>query len=206
MRNQLALTTVDKYMRSHGTNRLFVMPWNKHFYRALLSAFGYMILLASFDVLAADTATSLDADRGVILPSAAAQGVFEQHRANLNLQVDQWEITADDLSRVDAALVAALRKERIGQGLPTLPHYYRQYLPGRLRQSRIVFVNGFDQTESEMFPDRAIPVDQWKYEMMVAYGGGCGFWYGVYLIDEGRFLILDRTSNHARMILCNGPK
>jgi hypothetical protein len=175
---------------------------------ALISTLGCAVVLAGVDMGSADTTPLLDADRGVVLPSSLAEGIFEQQRARakLILQVDEWEITKNDLTRVDSALATALKKEHIGQGLPTLPHYYRQYLPGRLQQSRIIFVNGFAQTQSDMFPDRATPADQWKHELMTAYGGGCGFWHGIYSVEQDRFLVLDRTGGHDRVIMCNAPK
>jgi hypothetical protein len=187
------------------TGRQFIMSASRRCFRGLIFAI-YAMLLAGVDARGGDTTPALDPDRGVVLPSALADGFFKQHRANVILQVDEWQITPDELSLVDGALATALKEERIGQGLPALPHYYRQYLPGRLRQSRIVFVNGFVQTESEMFPDREIPADRWRHQLVVAYGGGCGFWYGVYIVDESRFLVLDHKNANGRRIICNGPK
>lgn len=161
-------------------------------------------LSVSVPALGKDVSPTLDPERGVVLPSVLAKGVFKQHRKNVVLRVEEWEITPAILSSVDAALSLALKKDRIGQGLPSLPNYYRQYLPGRLRQSRVIFVNGFDQTDSDMFPDRGIPADRWRHQLMIAYGGGCGFWYGVYLVDEDRFLELGPKGD--RLIICNGPK
>lgn len=162
------------------------------------------VLLADLDARGGGAIPPLDPDRGVILPSALAEGIFKQHRSNVVLQVDDWQITPDDLSHVDAALTSALKRESVGSGSATPPNYYRQYVPGRFHQSRVIYVNGFEQTESEMFPDRGIPADRWKHTLVIAYGGGCGFWYGIYLIDEGRLLLLDHTRN--RRIICNAPK
>jgi hypothetical protein len=63
----------------------------------------------------------LDPDRSVMLPSVLADGIFKQQRINVALQVDEWEITPDDLSRVDAALAPALKREHIGRGSSTTP-------------------------------------------------------------------------------------
>lgn len=162
------------------------------------------VLLANSHARGESALSVLDPDRRVVLPSAPTDGIFKQRRSLRVLQVDEWEITPDDVSHVDAALSSVLKSERVGDGLATTPNYYRQYVPARLHQSRAIYVNGFNQTESDMFPNRGISPDRWKHSLVITYGGGCAFWYGIYLIDEGRFLILDHKNN--RHIICNGPK
>ena len=152
------------------------------------------------------TKVSLDADKAVVLPSALGDGLFKQRGEDFDLNVDDWEITPDDLRRVDSALLKELRQNLTGLGLPTVPNYYRQYLPARARQGRAIFILGFSETASQMFPDRDIPSDEWKHKLMVAYGGGCAFWYAIYSMERRSFLILRHDGNRDRSIICNAPK
>lgn len=47
---------------------------------------------------------SLDPNRGAVLPSAAGDAFFQQRRQTLRLSEDQWEVTTDDIGRVDELL------------------------------------------------------------------------------------------------------
>jgi hypothetical protein len=153
-----------------------------------------------------DREYSLDADKGVVLPSTAGEVFFQQRRKTLKLYEDQWEITSDDLHRVDGLLAKELKRNQTGEGLPHFPNYYRQYFPARKGNDRVVVVIGFSGTAAEWFPDKGIPRDQWKHKLEMAFGGGCSYWHAVYSTEQHRFLILSNDAIHHQAIVCNAPK
>jgi hypothetical protein len=120
--------------------------------------------------------------------------------------VDDWRIAPEDLNRADVALAAEIARAGIGRGLPTTPHYYRQYMPARMRGERVILINGFDRTDAEMFPGHGIPTDQWKHDLVTAFGGGCAFWHAAYLVNHNRLLVLSRLGGYDQKIVFNGPK
>jgi hypothetical protein len=153
-----------------------------------------------------DREYSLDADKGVVLPSTAGEVFFQQRRKTLKLYEDQWEITSDDLHRVDGLLAKELKRNQTGEGLPHFPNYYRQYFPARKGNDRVVVVIGFSGTAAEWFPDKGIPRDQWKHKLEMAFGGGCSYWHAIYSTEQHRFLILSNDAIHPQAIVCNAPK
>jgi hypothetical protein len=60
--------------------------------------------LPGVNALAAGSTVPLDADRGVVQPSAPREGLWRLHRADSGWQVDDWTVTPDDLKRTELAL------------------------------------------------------------------------------------------------------
>lgn len=153
-----------------------------------------------------DREYSLDVEKGVVLTSTAGEVFFQQRRKTLELYEDQWEITPDDLHRVDGLLAKELKRNQTGEGLRPFPNYYRQYFPARKGNDRVIVVIGFSETAAEWFPDKGIPRDQWKHELEMAFGGGCSYWHAIYSTEQHRFLILSNYAIHHQTIVCNAPK
>jgi hypothetical protein len=145
---------------------------------------------------------SLDPNRGAVLPSAAGDVFFQQRRQTQRLSEDQWEVTTDDIGRVDELLAKDLKRNRTGAGLMPFPSYYRQYFPARQGSDRVIVIIGFSQPASEWFPDKGIPPDQWKHDLEMVFGGGCSFWHAVYSTAKHRLL----TLSGRQTIVCNAPK
>jgi hypothetical protein len=58
-----------------------------------------------------------------------------------------------------------------------------------------------------MFPDRGIPRDLWKHELLKVFGGGCGYWYTLYVVEQNRLMAFpDDESHHKNAIVCNAPR
>lgn len=168
--------------------------------RGTIDAFRCTALLFSVTAFTAAVAPLFDSDRAVVLPSAFGKDLWERHRVGSGWLADDWTITADDLKRTDIALAGEFSRARIGRGLPG------QYMPGRWHGDRVIFINGFGQTDAEMFSGRGTPTDRWKHEPVIAFGGGCWFWYAAYLADQNRFVVLNRQGGHDQRIVCNRPK
>jgi hypothetical protein len=164
-------------------------------------------LLSSSQPVVADEERPFDETKRVVLPSQAAATILKRRRADTEWDASEWSISNEDLDHLESALAVEMGKE--GGGLRSFkPHeFYRQYMPARWKGLRVIVVNGFDKSASDLFPDRGFSPDQWKRELMTAFGGGCAYWYAVYVVDQNRLMILKNSdgSRHATLI-CNGPK
>ena len=98
-----------------------------------------------------DREYSLDVEKGVVLTSTAGEVFFQQRRKTLELYEDQWEITPDDLHRVDGLLAKELKRNQTGEGLRPFPNYYRRYFPARKGNDRVIVVIGFSETAASNF-------------------------------------------------------
>jgi hypothetical protein len=83
--------------------------------------------------------------------------------------------------------------------------FYRQYMPAQWKGLHLIVVNGFYASASDMFPDKGIDPDKWKHEILTAFGGGCGFWRAIYIVEQDRLMALQPHS-HLATVVCNGPK
>jgi hypothetical protein len=164
-------------------------------------------VLTSFSAAYAESERPFDEAKRVVLPGEAAAPILARRRAGNEWNTDQWSITLENLDQLEAVLI--LEMEKVGSGLGSFtPHEsYRQYMPGRWKGLRVIFINGFDKPVSDLFPNRGISPDQWKHELVTTFGGGCAYWYAVYLVDQNRLMILKKSdgTRHATLI-CNGPK
>jgi hypothetical protein len=57
----------------------------------------------------------------------------------------------------------------------------------------------------DMFPDQGIDPYLLKHKLLWAFGGGCGFWQAIYIVEQNRLMVLKGRGYHAT-VLCNGPK
>ena len=170
--------------------------------------FGFgLIALALSAVLqgsVANAETLFDETKRVVLPSEAATTVFEY------VAVDGWStneraISSEDLDLVEVALASALAKRGFAKRSLNTRVFYRQYIPAQWKGLHLIVVNGFYKSASDMFPDQGVDPDLWKHKLLWVFGGGCGFWQAIYIVEQNRLMVLDGRGYHATL-LCNGPK
>jgi hypothetical protein len=166
------------------------------------SAIAFGVLLTLSEPALADGESPFDQTKGVVLPSKAATPILERRRAGNEWKTEEWAITPEQLGLVELKLASALGKVLLGNSLK-VGNYYRQYMPARWKEFHVILVNGFYWSPSEAFPDHGIAADQWKRDLVNAFGGGCAVWYAVYVVEQDRFLDL---GNDGRAIVCNAPK
>ena len=162
------------------------------------------LLLALTDPTFADGQSGFDRDRGVVLPSSAATTILKRKRAGNEWKTEEWAITPEQQGHLEVELGAELEKVLKGRGSKLkVGDYYRQYMPAQWKDFHVIIVNAFDLLPSDAFPDRGIAHDQWRRELVSWFGGGCGAWYAVYVVEQDRLLRLEKDG---RVILCNAPK
>jgi len=164
-------------------------------------------MLASLQAAAADRKLPFDETKRVVLPSEAATPILERRRAGNDWTTSEWSISTEDLDRLEEAL--AVEMEKAGNGLTSFkPHeFYRQYMPALWKGLHVIIINGFDKSVSDLFPDRGVAPDQWKHELVTTFGGGCAYWFAVYVVDQNRLMILRNSGGRRRAtLICNGPK
>jgi hypothetical protein len=131
-----------------------------------------------------------------------------RHSANADWRTDQWTITSENLDRLEVALAPALVKSDFGLSSfkARARDFYRQYMPARWKDLHVIIVNGFYASESDLFSNRIAP-DRWKHDLVTVFGGGCGFWYTVYVVEQNRLMVFqdDGSRRHATVV-CNAPK
>lgn len=148
-----------------------------------------------------------DETRSVVLPSEDAASILKRLHADNGWSTDEWSISSNNLNDLETALAGAMGKVSAGLTAFKAHDFYRQYMPARWKEHRVIVVNGFYKTASDLFPDRGIATDQWKHELVTAFGGGCAYWYAVYIVDQNRLKALKTGDGSRRTTLvCNGPK
>ena len=166
-----------------------------------------MLLITSLRcVFAADGDRLFDQAKRVVLPGAAATSVLRRQKSDSDWSVDEWEISVESLDQVEVALAAALKRAGIGPPSFNAHNFFRQYMPARWRGMRIIVVNGFYTSPGDLFPGSGIDPEKWKHELVTAFGGGCAFWYGVYVVEQHRFMPLNGDRGDRSMLICNAPK
>jgi hypothetical protein len=148
-----------------------------------------------------------DESKRVVLPSEAATSILKRHSANGDWRTDEWTISSENLDRLEVALASALAKSDFGLSSFKTRDFYRQYMPARWKDLHVIIVNGFYASQSDLFPNRGIAPDRWKHELVTVFGGGCGFWYTVYVVERNRLMVFqgDGSRRHATVV-CNAPK
>jgi hypothetical protein len=166
-----------------------------------------VLLLTGLHSVAAVGEPLFDESKRVVLPSKAAAPILERRRAGNDWTTSEWSISTEDLDHLEGAL--AVEMEKAGNGISSFKthEFYRQYMPARWKGLNVIIVNGFDKSVSDLFPDRGIAPDQWKHELVTTFGGGCAYWYAVYVVEQNRLMVLKNSdgSRHATLI-CNAPK
>jgi hypothetical protein len=151
--------------------------------------------------------TPFDPTKRAVLPSEAAAPLLKRHDTEGDWRTSEWTISPKDLDRLEAVLAPALRKSDVGRSSFRIREFYRQYMPARWKTFHVIVVNGFNASPSDLFPDRGISPDQWRHERMTVFGGGCGYWYTVYVVEQNRLMVFpDDGSRHKDKVVCNAPK
>ena len=164
-----------------------------------------LIVLSACHPAEACAGPQFDETKRIVLPSEDAKTILQRYAPDPLWVAQDWPVTAGDLDRLEIPLRKALVDAKVGNASMKTGSFYRQYMPARWKGVRLIVVNGFYETNAEMFPDQGIDPDEWKRKLMVAFGGGCRFWRAVYIVEEDRFMTLENYS-HRASVLCNGPK
>ncbi len=153
------------------------------------------VILACSRPALADKEHLFDPGKLVILPSEAAAPILQRRRAGNDWTISNCPISSQDLDKVEHAMTVA--KEKPGSGLASfeLDTFYRQYMPAQWKGLRIISVNAFDKSASDLFPNRGISPDQWKHELVTAFGGGCAYWNAVYVVEQNRLMVLKNNGS-----------
>jgi len=167
----------------------------------------FVVLLPLLCSGVAHSKSPFDATKRAVLPSKAAAPLLERHDADGDWRASEWTISPKDLDRLEAVLAPALRTSDVGRSSFDTHAFYRQYMPVRWKTFHVIVVNGFNASASDLFPDRGISPDQWKHELMTVFGGGCGYWYTVYVVEQNRLMALPREGARRKSaVVCNAPK
>ena len=161
-------------------------------------------LLPLLNSEAAGAGTQFDEAKRVVLPAEAATTILKWYVAAGNGIAEEWPVSSGDLDHLEAALATALAKAKFGRPLQSL---YRQYMPARWKDLRLIVVNGFDDTmlDFEKQLDKNVDLTQWKRKLVLSFGGGCLQWRAIYIVEQNRFMVLNNLGHHATVI-CNAPK
>jgi hypothetical protein len=165
------------------------------------------VLLTGLHSIAAVGEPLFDATKRVVLPSEAAASILKRRSANHDWSTGEWAISSEDLDHLEGALGPAMAKAGIGLKSFKAHEFYRQYMPARWKDLHVIIVNGFYKSASDLFPDRGIAPDQWKHELVTTFGGGCGYWYAVYIVEQNRLMALKNGhGSRDATLICNAPK
>lgn len=167
---------------------------------AIATSFGVLLTLS--EPALADGEILFDQAKDVILPSIAARPILQRRRAGNEWKIEEWAVTGEQRDRLEKKLTSALAK-LVGGTSFKVENYYRQYMPARWKDFHVILVNGFYWSPSDAFPGKGIAADQWKRDLVNAFGGGCAVWYAVYVVEQDRLLQL---GNDEHAIECNAPK
>jgi hypothetical protein len=119
-------------------------------------------------------------------------------------------MTPADLDGLEVTLASALRKSHVGRGRSSfktpIGDFYRQYVPVRWNGLHVILVNGFYASRSDLFPNRGIATDLWKRELVTVFGGGCGFWYTLYIVEQQRLATFPDDRYRHQTVVCNAAK
>jgi|HubBroStandDraft_4_1064222.scaffolds.fasta_scaffold604721_2 hypothetical protein len=164
------------------------------------------VFLTAFQSTVANAGPLFDDTKRAILPSHAATTILKSYVADGNWDTAEWPISSEDLDLLEVALAPALSKEVLPRTSLTVHDFYRQYMPARWKGLRVIVVNGFYASNSDLYPnDRRIDPDEWKHELLTIFGGGCGFWSAIYIVEQNRLMSSQSDSDHA-MVVCNARK
>src|SRR5271155_2785427 len=162
-------------------------------------------LLTVFQSAVANAGPLFDETKRAILPSRWAPTILKRYVAVDNWSMDDWPISSEDMDLLEVALAPALAKEVLPRTALNVQDFYRQYMPARWKGLHLIVVNGFYASNSELYPnDKRIDPDDWKHELMLIFGGGCGFWSAIYIVEQNRLMSLQPDSDAT--VVCNARK
>jgi hypothetical protein len=162
------------------------------------------VLLAVSQGAVANAEPLFDATKRVVLPSEAATTILE-YVTDGSVRTGEWVIDPATLDLVEVALASALAKQGFGKMSLKTRDFYRQYMPAQWNGLHLIIVNGFYKSASDMFPDQGVDPGLWKHKLLWVFGGGCGFWQAIYIVEQNQLMVLTGRGRHAT-VLCNGPK
>jgi hypothetical protein len=164
------------------------------------------VLLTLFQSAVANAGPLFDETKRAILPSDWAPHVVRRYVTIDNWSMDDWPISSENLDLLEVALAPALAKEVLPRTSLKAQDFYRQYMPVRWKGLHLIVVNGFYASNSELYPnDKRIDPDDWKHELMVIFGGGCGYWSAIYIVEQNRLMSSQPDSDDATVV-CNARK
>jgi hypothetical protein len=176
--------------------------------RSAITGLWSIFLLALVTVLqslVANAESPFAENKRTVLPSEAATTILKWYAADDSWITSEWVVTSENLDLLERALALELKRADFRQSSFKTHVFYRQYMPAQWNGLHLIVVNGFYASASDMFPDKDIDPDKWKHELLTAFGGGCGFWRAIYIVEQNKFMVLHSLSHHATVI-CNAPK
>jgi dihydrofolate reductase len=166
-----------------------------------------LILLFNQNAAIANAEPLFDQTKWVVLPAEAATTILKWYVPGHAWTTSEWEISSEVLGPLEVALASGLAKAGVGQTSSfKTQDFYRQYMPARWKRLHLIVVNGFYESASDMFPDKGIDPGQWKHELSTVFGGGCGFWRAIYVVEQNRLMVLQSHGGSRSTVICNGPK
>jgi hypothetical protein len=165
-----------------------------------------LILLSNRNAAVANAEPLFDQTKWVVLPAEAATTILKWYVPDHAWTTSEWEINSEVLGPLEVALASGLARAGVRQMSFKTQNFYRQYMPARWKGLRLIVVNGFYESASDMFPDKGIDPDQWKHELSTVFGGGCGFWRAIYIVEQNRLMVLQEQGGSRSTVICNGPK
>jgi hypothetical protein len=164
-----------------------------------------MALLAMLHSAIAAAEPRFDETKRAVLPGEAAGIILKRYIADGKWTPNNWAISSENLDLLEVALGSALAKAGVGTTSFKAEGFYRQYMPAQWKGLHVIVVNGFYASASDLFPERGISPDLWKHELLTVFGGGCGYWNAVYVVERNEFMVPRGRGRHSA-VLCNAPK
>jgi hypothetical protein len=165
-----------------------------------------LIVLFNQNAAVANTEPLFDQTKWVVLPADAASTILQWYVPGHAWTTSEWEIRSEALGPLEVALASGLAKAGVGRTSFKTRNFYRQYMPARWKGLHLIVVNGFYESVSDMFPDKGIDPEQWKHELSTVFGGGCGFWRAIYIVEQNKLMVLQSLGGPRSTVICNGPK
>lgn len=137
----------------------------------------------------------------VILAGDAASVFLKMEGAGTDWRAEPWDISSKNLDRLERDLLPRLAVDiKSDEEAVDTRRYYRQYVAARWKQYHVILVNGFASNTVDMPGTR----EQWKHSLVMVMDGGCSFWRTAYVVEQLRFLLINRDGSGRKTITCNG--
>jgi hypothetical protein len=137
----------------------------------------------------------------VILTGDAAATLLKMEGAGRDWRAEPWDISSKDLDRLERDLLPGLAADlKTDEESLDTKDYYRQFAAARWKQYHVILVNGFTSN----LADVPGPKEHWKHSLVMVLDGGCSFWRTAYVVEQRRFLLIDRDGSGRKTIACNG--
>jgi hypothetical protein len=130
-----------------------------------------LILLSHGYAVVANAEPLFDQTKRAVLPSEAATTILKWYVPDRAWITSEWGVSSEALDPLEVALAAGLAKAGVSQTSFKIRDFYRQHMPARWKKLHLIVVNGFYESASDMFSDKGIDPEQWKHELLTAFGG-----------------------------------